>query len=235
MKAAVIYGTMHKGSTYNCVQLILERLSAGREVTVTEFFLPRDMPHFCQSCYSCFLNGESTCPHNEYIKPIAEALEEAELIILASPVYVFDVSGQMKALLNHFGYQWMPHRPNAGMFSKTGLVVSTAAGRGTGGANKTMEKSLYYWGIQKVFTYGSNVGALKWDDVKPEKKRQITAQTDALVKKIAASRKAKRIRPRLLTRIMFPALKGIQKGNEWNPTDRDYWAKQGWLDGKKPW
>lgn len=130
MKVAVVYGTMHKGSTYNIVNKIIEEMKIQTEVNVTSFSLPKDMPYFCNSCFNCLLKGEDKCPHFTTMQPIVKVLDEVDLIILASPVYVLDVSGQMKAFLDHLAYRWMPHRPEKKMFNKIGLVVSTAAGAG---------------------------------------------------------------------------------------------------------
>ena len=102
MKITVINGSMRRGSTWNSTQAILKELSKIQETQVTEFFLPRDMPHFCAGCYSCFYKGENTCPHAGAVQPIAQAILEADLVVLTSPVYGFDVSGQMKALLDTF-------------------------------------------------------------------------------------------------------------------------------------
>ena len=54
---------------------------------------------------------------------------EADLIILASPVYVYHVTGAMKALLDHYGYMWMAHRPEEAMFKKTGTLRFYCCGR----------------------------------------------------------------------------------------------------------
>jgi len=83
MKITVINGNMRHGSTWNCVHLILDEIQKHDETDVTEFFLPRDMPHFCNGCFSCIYNGEDKCPHREAIRPITDALLSADLIILA--------------------------------------------------------------------------------------------------------------------------------------------------------
>ena len=36
----------------------------------------------------------------------------------------------MKAWLDHYGWRWIVHRPEEKMFSKRGVVISTAAGAG---------------------------------------------------------------------------------------------------------
>ncbi|HEX2938424.1 MAG TPA: flavodoxin family protein [Ruminiclostridium sp.] len=236
MKTVVIYGTMHKGSTYHCTQLLLERLSAEQDMPVKEFFLPRDMPHFCNSCFSCFNNGESTCPHYESMRPIVAALDEADLIILSSPCYVLDVSGQMKAFLDHLGYRWMPHRPNASMFRKVGIVISTAAGSGTSATNKTMKRSLTFWGVKRIFSFGANVRASKWEEIKPELQQKIKNRIQNLSSKVLnTSRKIEKLRPRLFTVIIFNLMKSTMKEEHWNKTDCRHWKSSGWLDGKRPW
>ena len=88
MKVAAVYGTEHKGSTYNIVRLFLDRLHVAEE-NLSEFFLPRDMPHFCCGCVRCIEKGEEYCPHREAIAPIENAIEKADLIALASPCLLY--------------------------------------------------------------------------------------------------------------------------------------------------
>jgi NAD(P)H-dependent FMN reductase len=104
---------------------------------------------------SCFLNGEDTCPHASFTKPIIEAMAGADLIILTSPVYAMDVSGQMKALLDHLCFMWMSHRPDLRMFDKVGVTVSTTAGAGLGHAAKTLKNCLVFLGVKRVFPFNS--------------------------------------------------------------------------------
>jgi len=232
MKVAVIYGTLRKGSTYSITQLFLQRL-ANADLKVTEFFLPMDMPYYCCGCFSCFLKGETFCPHYKKIHPIANALEEAELVILASPVYVYGITGQIKTLLDHFAYQWMPHRPNPKMFNKVGLVISTAAGAGTGKTNKSMKENLFYWGIPKIFQYGKIVSAMGWEGVNEKKKAQIEKEVLTVSTKIL--RCVKGVKPTMKTKIMFNVMRMSQKGNKWNPTDKNHWDENGWLGKTRPW
>jgi multimeric flavodoxin WrbA len=120
MKTCLIHGTMRKGSTYHITKMILDKLDSDLNNEVTEFFLPKDMPNFCVGCYQCIFKGEQLCPHASSVNKIHQAMVDADLIIITSPVYVFDVSGQLKAMFDHFGYQWMSHRPNKTMFNKIG-------------------------------------------------------------------------------------------------------------------
>ena len=91
-------------------------LSEKLEGEVTEFFLPRDFDSFCIGCTNCFERSETSCPHYEKLRPITKAMDDADVIILASPVYVYHATGAMKSFLDHYGYRWMVHRPEEKMF-----------------------------------------------------------------------------------------------------------------------
>ena len=82
------------------------------------------------------MKGEEHCPHYEKLKPIVEAIDEADVIILASPVYVYHATGAMKALLDHYGWRWMAHCPEEKMFKKQGVCIATAAGAVAGAATQ---------------------------------------------------------------------------------------------------
>ena len=126
MQITIIHGQSHKGSTYHIARMLAEKLGDN----ITEFFLPRDFGTFCVGCTNCFEKAENMCPHYEALKPITEALDRADVIILASPVYVYHVTGAMKNFLDHYGYRWMVHRPEERMFRKQAVCISTAAGGG---------------------------------------------------------------------------------------------------------
>lgn len=159
-------------------------------------------------------------------------MDEADVIILASPVYVFHAAGSMKAFLDHYGYRWMVHCPEESMFRKQGVCISTAAGAGTGSTNKDMADSLFFWGVAKIYKYGSNVAAVNWNGVSEKKKRSADRQMTALADKIV--KRHGKVRPAVKTRIMFLAMSIMQK-NGFNERDMNYWKEKGWTEGKRPW
>ena len=95
MKVVIIHGQSHKGSTYHIAHMLAVKISED----IKEFFLPRDFGEFCVGCTKCFTESEKKCPHFEKLKPITDAMDEANVIILASPVYVYHTTGAMKAFL----------------------------------------------------------------------------------------------------------------------------------------
>ena len=99
MKITVINGQNHKGSTWHTAAILLDNIKCDKDVT--EFFLPRDLNHFCAGCYAC-VEGREKCPYWEEKKTINDALVAADLIILTSPNYCMMPSAPMKAFFDLF-------------------------------------------------------------------------------------------------------------------------------------
>lgn len=235
LKIAVFYGNLRHGSTWHCTQAILQQVQQLEPAEVTEFWLPKDLPQFCTGCFSCIYNGEATCPHSAYTRPIVDAMVAADLIVLASPVYGLDVSGAMKTLIDHLCFQWMSHRPHPAMFRKIGLTITTSAGAGLGHTTKTLRNSLVFWGVQKVFAFKHPVAAMKWDDVTARNQERIRKQAQTLAARIVrATRMPQRLRNPIFRSFFFTLMRGMQKKNDWNLQDRMHWEMQGWLAGNKP-
>lgn len=228
MKTVVIHGQSHKGSTYHMAHELAEKI--GGEMA--EFFLPRDFGAFCMGCTACFVDSEKKCPHADALAPITRAMDDADVIILASPVYVYHATGAMKAFLDHYGYRWMVHRPEGSMFSKQGVCIATAAGAGIRSTIKDMSDSLFFWGVARIYAYGLGVAATDWDGVNAKKKAAIDRKITAMANQIAS--RAGKVQPGLKTKGMFYIMRMMQK-NGWNSKDVEYWKEQGWLGKKRPW
>lgn len=142
MKVVVIHGQSHKGSTYHIAHSLAEKL----DTEAIEIFLPKDFNEFCVGCTTCFGESEIKCPHYRKLLPITKAVDAADVLILASPVYVYHATGAMKALLDHYGWRWMVHRPEPSMFAKQAVCISTAAGAGMKTTNRDMADSTFWWG-----------------------------------------------------------------------------------------
>ena len=230
MNVVILNGQNHKGTTWHVARQLAEKLTDPQHIR--EFFFPRDLPDFCLGCCQCILQDEALCPHHARLQPVTEAMDWADVIILASPVYVYHVTGSMKAFLDHCAYRWMLHRPAPGMFRKQAVAVTTAAGGGMDSACRDMADSCRHWGVAKTYRLGAAVRAAGWEHVSPRIRAGIDRRTSRLAARIAA--RAGRVRPGLVTRAMFGLFRRLM-GRGWNPADVAYWKAQGWLDGAKPW
>ncbi len=231
MKVVIIHGQNHKGSTYHIARMVAEK-SAGNDGQITEFFLPKDFGEFCLGCKNCFNESETKCPHYEKLNPITTALNQADLIILASPVYAFHATGAMKVFLDHYAYRWLVHSPEGSMFTKQGICISTAAGSGMKSTNKDMMDSLFFWGVAKRYKYGKAVMAVDWEGVSARIKKSIDKKTSVLAKKII--RREGKVKPGLKTKGLFFMMHLLQR-NGFNPRDVQHWKLQGWTGKVRPW
>ena len=230
MKVLIICGTNHKGSTYHIGRIIAEKLTTAENIS--EVFLPRDFDEYCCGCTNCFVKSEDSCPHYAKLKPITQLIDNSDVIILTSPVYVYHATGQMKALLDHYGWRWMSHRPDERMFGKQAVVVATAAGAGVKSTMKDMADSCFYWGIPQTYRLGKAIRAVNWDGVSPKLKDTINAKADRIAKKIL--KRQGKVPISIRTKAFFKLMSLMQR-NGWNKADVDYWKDKGWTGSKRPW
>ncbi len=237
MKITVINGTEKHGVTYRLKEIFLDELRDQAEIT--EFYLPKDCPNFCVGCTTCFLKDEHKCKDAEYIQKIEKALLEADLLILTSPAYVFHATGAMKAMLDHFGYRWIPHRPAKEMFGKRAVIITQCLGAGGKSSAKDIKDSLSWWGISNIRVCSFKLMSdIQWDKIAEKKKRKMTdklVKTAGKIKRMDFTRPA---RTKLITKCKFYAVRMMQTGlgkDDPEYTDFKYWKSNGWIDKARPW
>lgn len=237
MKIVVINGTEKHGITYRLKEMFLEPFKKKAEII--EFYLPKDCPAFCSGCVNCIRNGEQTCKDSAYIQRIAEALLAADLIVMTSPAYVMHVTGSMKALLDHFAYFWMPHRPASQMFTKRAVIITQCLGAGAKSAAKDIKHSLSWWGISKIGIFtGALMSDIVWDRLTEKKQVELTRKIKKLSQKFAHMDYTKSAHTNLITKIKFSFCRMMQQSlhkNDPEYLDGKYWAEQGWLGKSRPW
>ena len=237
MKITVINGTEKKGITYLAKETFLEPFKGKAEIT--EFYLPKDGPGFCIGCIQCFGKDQKLCKDAEKVQKIEKALLEADLLVFTSPAYVMHTTGAMKALLDHFGYRWMPHRPAKEMFGKRAVIITQCLGAGENSTAKDIKDSLSWWGITYIKTCGFKLMSdIKWEKIPEEKRAKITRKLTNLSTKMANIDYTKPARTGILAKAKFHIVRKMQTGlGKDNPeyTDFKYWKANGWLDKVRPW
>ena len=228
MKITLIHGQNHKGSTYHIGKLLAEQFG---DSDIQEFFLPKDLEHFCMGCYQCIENEEK-CPFYNEKNRIMQAIEAADLLIFTTPTYCMRASASMKAFMDLTFTYWMSHKPRKCMFSKKAVVISTAAGTGTKSAIKDVTNTLFYWGVPYIKEYGIAVQAMGWEQISDKKKKKIKEDITKLARKL----QKEKIHVGVKTRFMFHMMRMMQLNN-WGASkmEKDYWKQNGWLDKERPW
>ena len=97
-KVVVVCGSPRKGGNAEtlCDEFVRGCKEAGHEAE--KILLRGKTIGFCQACYACRTNG--TCIQQDDAAEVQRAMLEADVIVLATPVYFYSMSGQMKTLID---------------------------------------------------------------------------------------------------------------------------------------
>ena len=236
MKITVINGTEKRGVTRKLKDTFLEGFPSAE---ITEFYLPKDCPAFCCGCTNCFMKGEEACKDYSYISAIEKSLIQADLIVMTSPSYVMHATGAMKALLDHFGYRWMPHRPAAELFGKRAVVITQCLGAGAASTAKDIRHSLSWWGISKIGVCKcALMSDIMWEHLPEKKRKRLQKKIGRLARKFAKIDYSRPARTKVVTKIKFALCRFIQRRVRKKGIaglDNQYWYDNGWLDKRRPW
>ncbi len=105
---AVIGSPRRRGNTATLVEAALEELER-RGCECTRIVLAEKRIEFCSGHVYC---GERACPHDDDMAGILEQVYAADGLILATPIYYENVSGQMKTFMDrnatrYYGEEWL--------------------------------------------------------------------------------------------------------------------------------
>lgn len=100
MNIVVLKGSPRKSGNSNWLvdQFAKGAIEAGHEVF--EFDCTRHNVGGCMACNACGMNGP--CVQKDDFAPLREKLLAADAIVLATPVYYFGVSAQIKSVIDRF-------------------------------------------------------------------------------------------------------------------------------------
>ncbi len=128
MKSVVAFlgsGRKH-GVTYRATRQFLDNLEQLGNVRTDLVFLADHNVGLCRGCKACFIRGEQFCPLHDDRDLLLEKLARSDGVVLASPVYSFQVSAHMKAFLDRLGFAF--HRPRFHGKAYTSIVVEGLLG-----------------------------------------------------------------------------------------------------------
>lgn len=231
MKILLIQSSYRKnGNTSRICALLEERLRRQFRLqsTPVEFEtvqLAQSGLQNCRGCRVCFNKDETFCPFWDDIEPIKTAMQAADVLVLASPVYVEDINGVMKTWIDRLAH--ISHRPEFG--GKQAYLITTS-GTGTSGHGlRTMESALRTWGFHIIGKTNFITRALMEAD-------EISSRFLPRIEKIArlilrSAKNNKPFTPSLLSLIYFRVQQVCwQKVSGEDSVDLDYWNSKGWTE-----
>ena len=65
----------------------------------------------CMSCMACKIKGKASnvCKFKDALTPVLEEIAHADGLVLGSPIYFGDVTGQMQAFLERLAFPWLSY------------------------------------------------------------------------------------------------------------------------------
>ena len=111
MKILVLNGSPRpRGDTAKMIRAFREGAeAAGHQVTV--FDVCRMEIRGCLACEYCHGKGQGKCVQQDDMGKISGALQDADMLVLASPIYYHNISGQLKCVIDRFYAPLYPKAP----------------------------------------------------------------------------------------------------------------------------
>ena len=65
----------------------------------------------CMSCMACKVKGKASqvCKFRDALTPVLEEIAQADELVLGSPIYFGDVTGQMRTFLERLAFPWLSY------------------------------------------------------------------------------------------------------------------------------
>ncbi len=172
MKVIAINGSPHrKGNTWFALKTVGDTL-IGEGIDFEIIQIGNQSIHGCMACRNCQVNQDNKCAirtdeFNSYLLPI----QEANGLILGSPVYYAGIAGTMKCFLDRLFYvsgsngNWMRHKVGA----------SVVALRRSGGS-VTWNSLNYYLTISEMTVASSNY----WNIIHGAREQEAEQDTEGI-------------------------------------------------------
>jgi multimeric flavodoxin WrbA len=169
MKVVAFNGSARRdGNTAILINMVFDELK--KEGIQTELVQFGGKPvRGCLACYGCYRNKNKRCVvEDDIINDCIQKMSEADGIILGSPVYVTDVSSEMKALIDR---ACLVGKSNGDMFRrKVGAAVMAVR---RGGATHAFDTMNHFFTINQMvvvgscywnFAFGREIGEVRNDE-----------------------------------------------------------------------
>jgi len=234
MKILVLIGSYRKnGNTSQVVDLICEGLQteaarAGAPLEIETVYLGHLDIGACRGCRTCFDRGEDKCPVKDDLLGVKARMKQADGVLVATPVYVNDVSGITKTWIDRLAH--VCHRPE--FAGKCAYLLATTGDSPTGHTLDTLNLALSTWGFYIAGKAGFKTGALMRGG---EARTRCQAKAQTVARKLfQAIHQRKFTRPSFRALLTFKIQQRVwQRTTERETIDYAYWSGQGWTSADR--
>ena len=107
-RVTIIYGSPRKkGNSATLARKVKDGLSE-MGITPEEFYLHGTDMAPCSACDGCQKSAKYACVVEDDLRPVLESVANCDYLVLAGPIYNFNVSAQLKIFLDRSYSLWKP-------------------------------------------------------------------------------------------------------------------------------
>lgn len=108
-KVLILSGSPRKGGNSDilCDEFLRGAQEAGHDVEKIRVAEKKIAP--CSGCYYCMAHG-GECVHRDDMAPLLQKMIDADVLVLASPVYFYSIDAQLKAVIDRTVARWLEVR-----------------------------------------------------------------------------------------------------------------------------
>ena len=108
-KVLILSGSPRKGGNSDilCDEFARGAREAGNEVE--KLRVADKKIHPCSGCYYCSSHG-GACAHKDDMAEVLQKMIDADVLVLASPVYFYSIDAQLKAVIDRTVARWLEVR-----------------------------------------------------------------------------------------------------------------------------
>ena len=157
MRILVLNGSPRpKGSTKGMVEAFRKgAVTAGHQVDVVD--VCRLKIGGCLACEYCHTKGQGSCVQKDDMQEVYALLKEAEMLVIASPIYYHGISGQLKCVIDRFYAAAYPTKPPH--LKKVAMILSSGDANMYDGAMFSYQGDfLDYLGLEDVGVFTAHGG-----------------------------------------------------------------------------
>ena len=133
--------------------------AAGHEVTLVN--VAKKKIAGCMACGYCRGKGNGTCIQKDDMQELYPLLAEAEVLVLAAPIYYFTLSAQIQAAVQRIYSVQKPAK-----VKKMALLMSSYSPGVYDGATAEFRDICNYWGVENMGFVSAKIDEQKTDGTK---------------------------------------------------------------------
>lgn len=232
MKIAVLLGSPRIKDSYRICKEIETQINQRNDSMEFDYIHIKNYNVMdCKGCCLCFQKGENDCPcRGDDVNSIKERLKAADALIIASPVYAYHVTGQLKRFIDRTSYLF--HRPE--LVGKSVIIVVTTDGSGSKQVFDYLKMTVSGWGLDLVgdlqivspWYFGNREpqGAFNYNpDYFEKNHKKIVSVSARLLERLKSPGKRT---PSFYDIFMFNCLRSKTYTSR---ADYAYWDQKGWM------